>query len=415
MPWLLGTVAALIALHLSRPVMSWLTARLARRQGAVGFLGLARASRADAGSRLVTIAVITTLATTLFTATVANAVADGQERAAWDQVQGDVRIDDISAHHSEVDAIREMPGVTDVAEVFVDEGVYIRGVQVDRGTLVSVDPAELAAVLRDSPLPALDALLAPTSDDLPPVVLNRAGTRLGDTDTVTMDIDGEIIEGRVVQVLDTIPYVTNNTNPVALVSTSALPEVPVENRRANALLIRGDLSGEQVAELREAFPRGDVRSRTEVFADLQDSGFSQLLTRAFAVTTAASAAYALLAIAMWLVVTASARAAFLSILRTLGLTTRQAGHVMSAEITPTVLLAVAVGGLAGWALTWVAAPALDVGQLTAGVDAELRTQPWAVVVLTAGAALIVLLAVALLLGFQRRRSPTDVLRLGGET
>ncbi len=414
-PWLLGIVASMLALHLSRPVLSWLTSRLARRQGAAGFLGLVRASRADTGSRLVTIAVITTLATTLFTATVSTAVQDGQLRAAWEQVQGDVRIDNISAQKSEIDAVREMPGVDVVAQVFLDEGVSVRRLLVDRGTLVAVDPAALAAIMRDSPLPALSALSEPAADGLPPVVLNRSAARLGDTDTVSLVIDGDVVTGRVAQVVDTIPLVPDNIHPVALVPISALPVVPEENQRANTVLLRGDLSTQQVEELRAMFPRGDVQSRAEVFTDLRDAGFSLLLTRAFAVTTAASGAYALLALAMWLVVTAAARAAFLSILRTLGLTTRQAGRVVSAEITPIVLLAVAVGGLAGWALTWVASPALDVGQLTAGAQAQLRTQPWVALTFTVAAALTVLLAVALLLRYQRRRSPTDVLRLGGET
>ena len=413
-PWLLGIVASLIAVHLAGPLVRWLAARLSKRQGAVGFLGLARASRSGTGTRLVTVAVVTTVATTLFTATVAGAVGRGQEQASWEQVYADARVDDISAAPAAVERVRGLPGVDAVAEVFVEEAARISTVQYANATLVAVQPIDLARIVSGSPLAGLPALAASTEDPLPPAVINSAASDLGDSDTVTISTPDGVMEARIAQVVTTLPFVDDPREPVVVVPFDALPEADRRLEPANQLLLRGTFGPEQVASL-QTVVGGDMTLRADVLDSLRDSGFSRLLTRAFMATTVGAMVYALLAIVIWLVVTAAARGAFLSVLRTLGLTTRQAGRLVSVELAPTVLVAVLTGGLCGWALTWLAAPALDLRQLTAGIATPLGTQPWVAMALTLSAALITLLAVVAVVGYQRRRSPTDVLRLGGET
>ena len=80
-PWLAALVASLVATHLAQPVLRALAGRLARRRGSFGFLAVARAARAGSAGRLVGLAVVTTLATTLFAATVSGAVERGRPTA----------------------------------------------------------------------------------------------------------------------------------------------------------------------------------------------------------------------------------------------------------------------------------------------------------------------------------------------
>ena len=241
--------------------------------------------------------------------------------------------------------------------------------------------------------------------------LARSGTLVVGTVEGAFDVEVRAVVGDV-------PFDDGQDGLALVVPLDALHALGPAYADSETILVRladGADAAETAAAAEDLLgPQVRTTVRSEELAAMRGAPFSELLRQAFVLTAAVTAAYAVLAVLLWLVVTAAARTAFLSILRTLGTTSRQTARLVLVELLPTVVVAVLAGAATGWALTWLAAPAVDVTGLTRGAAAPLRGEPATMLVLAAATAAVVVLAVLASLAYLRRRRPTDVLRLGGE-
>src|SRR5690606_17007369 len=157
-------------------------------------------------------------------------------------------------------------------------------------------------------------------------------------------------------------------------------------------------------------PGAEVSSVVEIRRQLRDSGFNEGLTLVFVAGTVGGGAAAVLAVTLALVVHARPRGRVLSLLRTMGLSNRQARTLLLAELLPVTAVAVAVGAATGLAMPLLLAPALGLDQFTGGVPLTVGADPVVVAVLGGAALLLVLAGVVVENGVNRRLGLGSVLR-----
>ncbi len=122
-----------------------------------------------------------------------------------------------------------------------------------------------------------------------------------------------------------------------------------------------------------------------------------------------------IAVAMTFVAGGRARGRLLSLLSTLGLSTRQAGGLAAWELAPTAIVAVGVGTLLGLGLPWIVLGAVDLRPFTGGGEQPAIEVPALVVLGVVGAfAAIVAVATAAATFAGRRVSAAATLRMGDE-
>src|SRR5690606_6777853 len=146
-------------------------------------------------------------------------------------------------------------------------------------------------------------------------------------------------------------------------------------------------------------------------AKLEASGFNAGLTIVFVAGTVACAVGAVLALLLQVILQADRRGRTVSVLRTLGMSGRQARALLLAELVPPVAVAVAIGGTVGALLPLVLAPALGLDAFAAGVPPPVTVGP-ATLLIAAG--LLATLAVAAVVAgdlVNRRLGLGNVLRV----
>nr|EIF93226.1 hypothetical protein [Streptomyces tsukubensis NRRL18488] len=129
------------------------------------------------------LALLLALVTTAFGGSVLAGVEDARDRAAVLSVGADARVESAGALPKGVaEAVRKVPGVTGVVEVYRETDLSLRDGDDARGvTLLAVEPGAYARLARSTGLggfPA-DALRKPESGPLPVVVSPGAAERLG--------------------------------------------------------------------------------------------------------------------------------------------------------------------------------------------------------------------------------------------
>jgi putative ABC transport system permease protein len=194
-----------------------------------------------------------------------------------------------------------------------------------------------------------------------------------------------------------------------LVPRQALPEpTPIDE-----LLVGG--SDIDTGALRDAVG-GDsaaveVTTREGRRAELEASGFNRGLTIVFVIGTLGAAFGGVLAIGLALVVQAAARSRALSLLRTMGLSSRQARGLLLLELAPVTALAVAAGAAAGIAMPVLLAPALGLNEFTGGAPIEVGLDPRTVALLAGLLAFFVIGGALIEAAVNRRLGLGQVLRV----
>jgi putative ABC transport system permease protein len=377
-PVLLAVGAGLLALRLLPWPVRLMTALMRQLRGVVGFVGLARVGRASSGASLALLVLVLAVAVGGFAGAVNTSVAQARDLAAVQQVGAHVRVEADTLPGQTLMAVAQLPGVTAVVPVrrggtLTDDASRARQGTIQGPVVVAVDAATYQELLMalgvDARLP--DELLAATADGaVVPALASRSvaqreglALRLGDQQrplAVVGDVSGLPGPDRGSWVL--VPS-------QALAAPGALTE----------LLVAGaDVDPEQVRQVVSALVAPvpvTVSSVADARAALEASGFNDGLTLVFGVGLAGGAAGAVLAVALALVIQARARGRVLSLLRTMGLSNRQARGLLLVELLPVTVLAVAVGAGVGIAMPLLLAPALGLGAFTGGMALGVVVDP----------------------------------------
>ncbi|MFC7592249.1 FtsX-like permease family protein [Nonomuraea antimicrobica] len=146
---------------------------------------------------------------------------------------------------------------------------------------------------------------------------------------------------------------------------------------ANTLLIKGDAAP---AELARLVPSATVETQQQALAAIRADPLTGTVSSTLLVVTVALGAYALAAIVLSLVIGAPDRVRAVSLLRTLGLSDRQARRLTVLELLPMVLVTALVGLGLGLVLPGALGPGVDMasyaGGLPVGDYSPACSRPW---------------------------------------
>jgi putative ABC transport system permease protein len=401
-PVLLAVAAGVVALRLYPWPVRALAAMAGRLRGLVGFVGLARAGRSAPGAALALLVLVLAVTVGGFAGAVTGGVADARQAGAVQSLGAHLRVSVADLPDGAAAAVAAVPGVETVV-VTVRGGVAreapvragralprrdVQGVQVVMVDAVAYQEL-LAGLGVATRLPA-EVLVAPAEGSPLPVLASPA---VADRTSPTVWIGD--VERPVVPVggVADLPG-PDRDRPWVLVPAQAWPEPGTEANATDRsvtqvagyeLLVAGAGADPEavraaVAGLPEA---GEVTvvSLAEVRAGLEESGFNAGLTLVLVVGTVGAAVGGVLAVALALVVQARVRGRTLSLLRTMGLSSRQARGLLLVEVLPPTALAVVVGAVTGAGLPVLFGAALGLDRFTGGVPVEFGVQPGAVAVL----------------------------------
>jgi putative ABC transport system permease protein len=414
-PVLVAVAAGLVALRLYTPPLRAFGAMTAGRRGAVGFLGLARAGRSAPVSALPLVVLVLSVAVGGFAGAVYASVAAARDAAAVQAVGADARLVRAGLTEESVSAVAGVPGVEAVAAARHDGLVRVGGSAVQGVFVVTLDAEVYQRILASIGAPGRlpDEIVAARPGDGPVPILadqqiaERAGG-LTAADALTVDIDFVEYEAEVVGDVAGLPEVVAGERWV-LVPRQALPEPTA----IDELLVSG--SGIDPEALREAASgeAGAVELTTLAGsrAELEAAGFNEGLTIVFVAGTVGAAVGGVLAVGLALVVQAAARSHSLSLLRTMGLSSRQARGLLLVELTPVTALAVLAGAAAGIALPVLLAPALGLTEFTGGAPIEVGLDPRTVALLAALLGVFVIGGALIEAAVNRRLGLGQVLRV----
>ena len=373
-PVLVALAAGLVLLRLYPLPLRALAALAARGRGLLPAFPLWGASR---HSRLVAVPLLVILVATAmgaFSAAILHTVREGQASAAWRSVGADWRLDGDrqvglpgALDPLAVDGIEAATGLVQTSGRLRTETVRRAPIRVD-----AVDPAGLAEVVRDAPLPvtlpaALDRPTWPSTigteaDPIPVTITPDAAIRagVGPGGTIHLTVAGIEAVTTVVAVGDPLPgSLTDEPSLTAPLGALAIA-YPGVRWYPTSFLLRGEPGAADAIQAAVApYPNlVDVRSREALFVTLRDAPVVVVVQTAVTVAIALAAIYAGLAILAGLTLAIATRRRDLHVLRTLGLSSRGLAGSLVIEQIPLVLVAVVGGAVVGVLIAWLLGPSV---------------------------------------------------------
>ena len=421
-PVVVALAAVLVLLRLYPPVLHWCSARLRRGRGLLGFVGLARAGRDAPATGMALFVLVLTLGTAVFGGLVSRTVSVGARTgAAWSAGADAVAVQ-LGNTAPPSDAALSGSGIRTVTEqlrtfnlVGDQNGAGVTGVAVitlDPAALAAADPgpaavralsATLAAPMRTLPdgtvqLPALGSpdLLARAPGDSLSATVQPYGKpvvhlRFSPTGTLTTAERDDPVLGPLTSLIP-------DGTPLLITTADVEQRLPQLSSGHTAVLLFGGGAHTSAAALHTAAgrvlgPLAQVTVRTEALAALRGDGLTQGVGVLYTASTLLAVLFALLAVALELVLTAPERGRTTSHLRALGLTGRGAVVLHLVQLLPLVPVAALGGVVLGLLEPRILGPALDLRAFTGGPGRPaLHTDPALTVALGLGAALLVLAA-----------------------
>ncbi|MEV6977278.1 hypothetical protein [Kitasatospora sp. NPDC093806] len=409
-PLLLALTGGLLLARIQPPVVGLFAGAAGRGRGAVGFLGLARASRGNGTDRrpsvLPLIALLLAVTTAGFGATVLDTVDSSRTRAARLSVGGDASVVlpiGVTVPQAFTDAAAALPGVRAATPVWSDTEVFVLGAGsgTTRVTAVAADPAAYAQISRSLGRGAFDPALLAGGDGgvetpLPALISSALAKQLGGERDyrVRMPGGGELLV-RTVDTIDDTPALQGDGRKFVVLpagpATARAPEtgraglwfgigtpdqgeltrlvqeliVPGAAKKTKATIADG-AGGVSAAG---ALPPGyTVRTSAAVADKLAEDPLQDSAARLFWTAVIGAGALALLAVLLTLVRAAPERTALLARLRTMGLRPRQGLTLILVETVPQMLVAAVGGALVALAAVALLGPAFDLSIL---VGAEI--------------------------------------------
>ncbi|CAL9570062.1 FtsX-like permease family protein [Streptomyces sp. enrichment culture] len=426
-PLLVALIAALLLVRLYPLPLRFAARAAARRRGPVVFLALARAGRAGGAATLPLLALLVALTTAAFGGAVLTGIADARDRASLAAVGADARVEDDPLPAGAADAVRKVPGVTDVAAVNRSYDLDLR--ERDTGgigsvTLLAVEPESYARLTARTGLGAFgaDAVRAPAGTDastvLPAVASPGVASLLGG-DAVRIGPAEAPFTVRVGAVREVTPGAASG-GEFLVVDAAGLPG-GADGPPTTLLVSGSSVSGTALKAAASAAgaAQADVALRETVRAGFTDSPAQRGAERIYTAAVAAGAGYAVLALLLALLQAAPERTALLVRLRTMGLTRRQGRRLLVLESLPQALLAAGGGTLTGWVAIGLLGPGIDLaapalagrGEGAATGPVAPVADPWSLL-LSALAVVVLAVAVAAATARPATRRTTTELRAG---
>lgn len=414
LPLLLAGVGSIAALRILPAVLALVGRGSPRTRGLVSMLGPARAQRDPATRVAPVLAVVVGVAIAVFAVSFLITVERGIETAARTVVGADMRVTAGYINDEQVGRMAEVAGVEALAPVYADE---MSDAQLPDGPLpvmvYVIDVAELAAVQDDpdSAIPLPDGLLAGVgADGSVPVIASQKLVDLVGSET--LEVEGEPVEILAAAPSDT-PLGSTQTwiavdRSVAgeLVSTTVSPAValialdPGADERAVADAMR-DILG----------PRSTATTPGIVEAERRADPALAGIQAALVAVIALVALYLTLAVAMTLVLGATARGRLLALLGALGFRRSRESSLVIWEIAPAVVLALPLGVLVGIWLPFLVVDQIDLtGFVGGGAPPVVRLGGGAPALVAALFLLVTALAVAAAALIARRVTAARTLR-----
>ncbi|MFI7610380.1 FtsX-like permease family protein [Nonomuraea terrae] len=392
-PVALTLAAALITLRCYPYPLRLLVRLTARGRAALPFLGLTRAARERSTGALPVLILLPALSLSVFAAVVHDGITSTQRLASWQEVGAPIKLTSVANIPPDaIERVRRAPGVEQVALALT--GRVQIGATGERPYAVAVDLEQWRRVNEGAPI-SLPALSGDTSALLSPAVGSRGAFEIMWLAPVRLTAQG---------VIDAVPGFYSSGQFV-LVSREVLPWPA-----ADTLLIKGDISP---AELARLVPSGAVETQEAALAAIQADPLTGTVRTTMVVVTVALGAYALVAIVLSLAVGAAGRARAVSLLRTLGLSDRQARRLTLLESLPVVLVTAPVGLALGLALPAALGPGVDMSAFAG--DLPVADHPPGLltpVALAAGLGLCAVLGAYAHTAMSRRRNLDAALRVG---
>lgn len=409
-PLLLAVAVSIIVIRLYPYPVRAVGSIAQRTRGPLGLLGAVRARSAIAILPLLALTLGASLAVsgTLLVDT----VRDGQVEASWQRVGADARISaDLGA--DEVEALRAAPGVEAVSGSFARTNVGIDlGTTSTTLTVIAIDSSYAAVVdtLPGSPSTADLAKLSqqPTDGEAISIVLDPATAAQLFTDDIAMYYGPEYVPLHVIGSSTVSPagYVKG---PYAYIDIDAVAKLMPEGFAANTYLVAGAGADEAVKQL----PQEGVLTRSGWTSDRRGLALIAGVESTMLFAVLAVGLLAIVALVATVVSGARARGRALSMLRTLGMSSKLGWWLALAELAPLVLAAVLGGIAAGYSVVLVLAPSLGLHVLAGGITVPAASFSPNVIIGLAVAALVLLLLGALAdVLVHRRDKLSEVLRVG---
>lgn len=413
-PLLMSIAVTVIVLRIY-PVAVRAAMALGRRtRGALGTLGAMQAERAIAVLPLAAL----TLAISLVVSggLLVETVRSGQVHASWQRTGADVRVDG-PVTDAQVAAVAAADGVTAATGLLtVRETRVAVGAETALVTLVAIDaserdlldqlPPESLAVGGDD----LAALFEPVAEGDPLPILIDESLERKLRDVVTLTVAGETRETLDARVVGTFDAGLDgyDRGPYIYLSRAALTSRIDFTVELNRLLATGEGAEAAVQQL-----DGTVFTRTQWLKDRQQQALVSGVNTVMLASTAAVGLLALIGLVASVLAGSRARRRSLSLLRTLGLSSRLGWWLALSELAPLVIAAVVGGVAAGVAVVLVLAPSFGLETLAGGVDAPaLSIAPWVILGVAGAAVVLALVAMVVEVIAHRRDRLSEVLRVG---
>jgi putative ABC transport system permease protein len=413
-PALIGLAAGVVALRLHRYPLLLLAEFASRRRGAVGLIGLASGARSRIATALPVLVLVLSLALSLFAAAVQGSLDRGQSESAWRSLGADAVVSGAGLTPEVVEALAHTTGVTGVLPGYRDDKarLVVGGRNAEPITVVAVDPQRYEQLLASTP--ARFSLKRPSQElrDVYPLWATRQLPTTTRTEpTVNLATSGVTVRGQQVGVVGGL-LDSSAARTIVLISDEAVRAVPGAPQDPNAVLVFG--RGVSRSALAAAVPVDtDILTLSKVREDIRDAPLSHATRTAFLAAVSVSAALCVLAVLLWLIVTAPSRNTALSLLRTLGLSGKDARRIVVLEMAPAAVVALAAGVAVGLNLPWLLQSAIDLTPFVGGSgSATLAVDTVASALFIAAFVCLVAMSVAVATAFSRRLRLGTVLRLG---
>ncbi|MEV4176864.1 FtsX-like permease family protein [Nonomuraea sp. NPDC049709] len=392
-PVALTLAAALITLRCYPYPLRLLVRLAARGRAAVPFLGLTRAARERSVGALPVLILLPALSLSVFAAVVHDGITTTQRLASWQKVGAPIKLTSVANIPPDaIERVRRTPGVEKVALALT--GRVQIGATGEWPYAVAVDLAQWRQVNEDAPI-SLPALSGGTSALLSPALGSRGAFEIMWLSPVRLTAQG---------VIDAVPGFYSS-GQFLLVPREVLPWPA-----ANTLLIKGDIPP---AELARLVPSATVETQEAALAAIRADPLTGTVRTTMVVVTVALGAYALVAIVLSLAAGAAGRARAVSLLRTLGLSDRQARRLTLLELLPVVLVTAPVGVALGMGLPAALGPGVDMSAFAGGLPVADHTPGLLTpVALAAGLGLCAVLGAYVHTAMSRRRNLDAALRVG---
>jgi putative ABC transport system permease protein len=415
-PVLVAIPAVIIVLRVYPLILRGLLKGAARRRGATGFLGLARAARTALTPAVPAFALVLAITVAAFTGMVRDAVTHGEVRASWQTAGADVAISDVAAAGSipaaAQRALAAVPGVEHAATVADWQMDAPDGSPL---TALAVDPAAYAALVASEPgWPAVKSGLLDGNGVLvsPQALKDLDGSG---TPVLTQDNGVAPLRVRVTGILSGTPALPAGGAFVVMSDAlaSRQPATP------NLMLLNGPGidTARATALVSEMVPAAGTVIRSEILGSLTGAPVQRGAFGLFLLALVVTAGLGLVVMLLQLAIGAADREAALARLATMGLGQGQRARLVLLEVLPAVLAAAVAAVACALVLPRIVAPAINLsvftGTTAAGSAVRVPLTPDAASFLLPIAGLVLVAAVTLGIEIRARRDVVATLR-GGE-